>query len=64
MKLAMAGGTEFGFGPMVAAAGSWNQVVHGVPGRLAEAQLALVYSGLNGSGSPRSFRGSFPSHPD
>ena len=55
MKLAMAGGTEFGLGPMVTATGSWNQVVHRIPGRLAEAQLALVCSRLSGSGSLGAF---------
>ncbi len=64
MKLAMAGGTKFGLRPMVTAAGSRNQVVYRVLGSLAEAQLALVCFRLSGSGSPGSFRGSFPSHPD
>ena len=60
MKLAMAGGTKFGLRPMVAAAGSWNQVVYCVPGSLAEAQLALFCCRLGGPDS----LGSFPSHPD
>ena len=64
MKLAMAGGTKFGLGPMIAAAGSWNQVVYRVPGGLTEAQLALVWFRLVGPGSLRSFSGGFPFHPD
>ena len=64
MKLAMAGGTKFGLRPMVAAAGSWNQVMYRVPGGLTEAQLALVWFRLAGPGSLRSFSGCFPFHPD
>ena len=55
MKLTMAGGTKFGLGPMVTAAGSGNQVVYRVPGSLAEAQLALVGFRLVGPGSYYTF---------
>ena len=43
MKLAMAGGAKFGLRSVVAAAGSWNQVVHRISGSCTETQLALVW---------------------
>ena len=64
MKLAMAGGTKFGLRPMVTASGSRNQMVYRVLGRLAEAQLALVWFRLGGQVSLRRFTGSLPPHPD
>ena len=62
MKLPMAGGAKFGLWTVVAAAGSWNQVVYRVPGSLPETQLALV--GFRHGGPDRGWIGSFPSHPD